>query len=223
MSAREQDATQVELCREEIIDAAERCVFQNGLRQLRLRDVARECGMSLGNLYNYFQNKEAIVEALVMRRTRVFLAMVTKSAKKIPGEMFPERIRRQATDLVDAYMSPDGLRLSIFLASEALVNKRLFEISVELNNEVRRYMIELLQQDCNVPKHDARALEAQITLIRADLEGLRGAIAFNPGVDRELLRKTAIERLQLFWICDQARGRGLNIRDVAERLGVDQV
>lgn len=221
MSAREQDAAQFEQCREEIIDAAERCVLNDGLRQLKLRDIARECGMSLGNLYNYFQNKEAIVEALVMRRTRSFLAMVTRSAKEVvPGETPQERIRRQATDLVDAYISPEGLRLSIFLASEALVNPRLFDISVEMNEEVRRYMITLLQQDCGLPTGSEKALEAQIALIRGDLEGLRGAVAFNPGVDRELLRQTAIDRLQLLWVCDQALMKGIGIEAIAKRLEV---
>ena len=45
--------------RREIVDAAERLVKGNGLHQLKLRDIAKESGKSLGNLYNYFQNKEA--------------------------------------------------------------------------------------------------------------------------------------------------------------------
>lgn len=53
--------------RREIVDAAERLVKGNGLHQLKLRDIAKESGKSLGNLYNYFQNKEAIIEALVER------------------------------------------------------------------------------------------------------------------------------------------------------------
>ena len=60
--------------RAEIVDAAERCVKAKGLHYLKLRDVARESGKSLGNLYNYFQNKEAIVEALVERALGELLA-----------------------------------------------------------------------------------------------------------------------------------------------------
>lgn len=65
--------------RAEIVDAAERCVKAQGLHQLKLRDVARESGKSLGNLYNYFQNKEAIVEALVERQTQAFLEMLREN------------------------------------------------------------------------------------------------------------------------------------------------
>ena len=46
----------------EIIEAAERCVMKTGLHRLTLRDIAREQGGSLGNIYNYFANKEEIVE-----------------------------------------------------------------------------------------------------------------------------------------------------------------
>lgn len=48
----------------EIIEAAERCVMKTGLHRLTLRDIAREQGGSLGNIYNYFANKEEIVEAI---------------------------------------------------------------------------------------------------------------------------------------------------------------
>lgn len=54
--------------RREIVDAAERLVKGNGLHQLKLRDIAKESGKSLGNLYNYFQNKEAIISACRARK-----------------------------------------------------------------------------------------------------------------------------------------------------------
>lgn len=57
----------VERRRLEIIEAAERCVMKTGLHRLTLRDIAREQGGSLGNIYNYFANKEEIVEAIVER------------------------------------------------------------------------------------------------------------------------------------------------------------
>lgn len=64
--------------RREIVDAAERLVKGNGLHQLKLRDIAKESGKSLGNLYNYFQNKEAIIEALVEREKSRFLMVFLK-------------------------------------------------------------------------------------------------------------------------------------------------
>lgn len=50
--------------RREIVDAAERLVKGNGLHQLKLRDIAKESGKSLGNLYNYFQTRKRLLKRL---------------------------------------------------------------------------------------------------------------------------------------------------------------
>ena len=70
--------------RREIVDAAERLVKGNGLHQLKLRDIAKESGKSLGNPYNYFQNKEAIIEALVEREKSRFLMVVSQRSRWSP-------------------------------------------------------------------------------------------------------------------------------------------
>lgn len=72
--------------RREIVDAAERLVKGNGLHQLKLRDIAKESGKSLGNLYNYFQNKEAIIEALVEREKSRFLMVFLKRLSLCQGK-----------------------------------------------------------------------------------------------------------------------------------------
>ena len=80
--------------RREIVDAAERLVKGNGLHQLKLRDIAKESGKSLGNLYNYFQNKEAIIEALVEREKSRFLMVVSQKIEPLPGEDYKSMLRR---------------------------------------------------------------------------------------------------------------------------------
>lgn len=51
--------------RNQILDAAQRCFKKQGFHKTTLRDIAQEFGMSAGHIYNYFSNKEAIIEALV--------------------------------------------------------------------------------------------------------------------------------------------------------------
>ncbi len=55
--------------RNQILDAAQRCFKKQGFHKTTLRDIAQEFGMSAGHIYNYFSNKEAIIEALVELRT----------------------------------------------------------------------------------------------------------------------------------------------------------
>ena len=77
----------------EIIEAAERCVMKTGLHRLTLRDIAREQGGSLGNIYNYFANKEEIVEAIVERETDRFIAIAVQGGKAQGEGTLGERLR----------------------------------------------------------------------------------------------------------------------------------
>ena len=94
--------------RREIVDAAERLVKGNGLHQLKLCDIAKESGKSLGNLYNYFQNKEAIIEALVEREKSRFLMVVSQKIEPLPEEDYKSMLRRHLELMADAYLDPDS-------------------------------------------------------------------------------------------------------------------
>ena len=122
--------------RREIVDAAERLVKGNGLHQLKLRDIAKESGKSLGNLYNYFQNKEAIIEALVEREKSRFLMVVSQKIEPLPGEDYKSMLRRHLEQMADAYLDPDSLLLAISVAGEALVNPGVHKIMVAANRRI---------------------------------------------------------------------------------------
>lgn len=44
-----------------IVSAAITCFIKNGVHQTGIRDIAKQAEISLGNLYNYFPSKEALV------------------------------------------------------------------------------------------------------------------------------------------------------------------
>jgi len=47
--------------RESIVEAAMACFVQRGFHATSMRDVAQAAGVSLGNLYNYFTGKDALI------------------------------------------------------------------------------------------------------------------------------------------------------------------
>ena len=51
----------------EILDVAYARAQQDGLGGLSIRSVARECGVAVGTLYNYFPDKASLVSAIVLR------------------------------------------------------------------------------------------------------------------------------------------------------------
>ena len=48
---------------------------------------------------------------------------------------------------------------------------------------------------------------------------MRGALLFNPGASREAVRRTAIERMRVLWLFDEASARGRTIEEIFPILG----
>jgi AcrR family transcriptional regulator len=57
-----------------ILDAAERCMHRFGLRRVSMEDVAAEAGMSRGSIYNWFGDRQALVDAVLERTAERFVA-----------------------------------------------------------------------------------------------------------------------------------------------------
>ncbi|MCP4073256.1 MAG: TetR/AcrR family transcriptional regulator [Hyphomicrobiales bacterium] len=52
--------------RQLIVETAAACFIEKGFHQTSIRDIARRAGISLGNLYNYFENKTALIAEIAM-------------------------------------------------------------------------------------------------------------------------------------------------------------
>ncbi len=61
---------------EAIVEAAIRILRQGGWAHLTTTRVAEKAGVSVGSLYQYFPNREAIAVEIVRQRTRAFLESV---------------------------------------------------------------------------------------------------------------------------------------------------
>ncbi|MDQ2825279.1 MAG: TetR/AcrR family transcriptional regulator [Verrucomicrobiota bacterium] len=53
--------------RTQILDAALVCFAKRGFHQASMHDISAEAGVSVGLIYRYFQNKEAVISAMATR------------------------------------------------------------------------------------------------------------------------------------------------------------
>lgn len=51
--------------REEIMRVSRKIVSEKGLPALNMRTLAKECGIALGTLYNYYSDKDELVVAAI--------------------------------------------------------------------------------------------------------------------------------------------------------------
>src|SRR5438045_9501086 len=53
--------------RTQILEAAVICFAKHGFHQASMHDISAEAGISVGLIYRYFQNKEAVIAAMADR------------------------------------------------------------------------------------------------------------------------------------------------------------
>ncbi|WP_180089656.1 TetR/AcrR family transcriptional regulator [Acinetobacter sp. YH12219] len=54
---------------ESILQAAQLCIAEQGLLELTTPKISEKSGVSVGSIYQYFENKEQIVEELLLRKS----------------------------------------------------------------------------------------------------------------------------------------------------------
>jgi len=52
-----------------ILEAAQMCIAEQGLQQITTPKIAEKSGVSVGSIYQYFENKEQIIQELLRRKS----------------------------------------------------------------------------------------------------------------------------------------------------------
>jgi TetR/AcrR family transcriptional repressor of uid operon len=69
--------------RSQILDAALVCFAKRGFHQTSMHDISGEAGISVGLIYRYFENKEAVISAMADRHKQE-IGEVLERARKAP-------------------------------------------------------------------------------------------------------------------------------------------
>lgn len=64
--------------RRRILHAATKCFARHGFRGATIAQICTEAGMGPGNVYHYFENKEAIIEAIIKEDLRRNLSLLNE-------------------------------------------------------------------------------------------------------------------------------------------------
>src|SRR5260370_37045560 len=69
--------------RTEILDAALICVAKRGFHEASMHDISGEAGISVGLIYRYFENKDAVISAMADRHKKE-IHEVLERARRAP-------------------------------------------------------------------------------------------------------------------------------------------
>jgi AcrR family transcriptional regulator len=176
--------------RDRIIDAAVRCIVRSGFHGTTVQDVAREAGMSPGNLYRYFPSKDAIVAGLAERDR----AMVAQEFADLAGSndfmtTFAAMGRRHFVE-----ESRDRAVLCLAIWSEATRNPAVAAASGAFDEEVLGQIRDMFARACAegvLPAALDPEAAARIVCLLADGLYVRRSVApnFDPAQEVDLVMR----------------------------------
>src|SRR5437868_10354163 len=109
----------------QILDAALVCFAQRGFHQTSMHDISAEAGISVGLIYRYFENKEAVISAMADRHKQE-ISEVLERARQAPTLLesleilFTAHCCEDAPQLVSAFV--------VDLYAEASRNPRVADL-----------------------------------------------------------------------------------------------
>ncbi|MEH3148245.1 MAG: TetR/AcrR family transcriptional regulator [Methylobacterium frigidaeris] len=151
--------------REHILDAAETCFVRSGFHRSTMQDLAREAGMSPGNIYRYFESKEAVVLGLADREHERGCVLIE--------EMERADDRRGALmGILERYFLQASREMAILrvdLWSEATRNPDIGAMIARIDEEARAWFVETLAALATSPDCDPDALYAAMNVVMKGL------------------------------------------------------
>ena len=88
---------------EVIIEATTRIIESEGLERLSTNRVAQVAGVSVGSLYQYFPNKESLVDALSERYNAQFMERLTRETELVAAQALSKGVREFFRFLIDIH------------------------------------------------------------------------------------------------------------------------
>lgn len=155
-----------DLRRAQILEAAAKCFNKQGFHGASMASIAAEAMLSVGQIYRYFENKEAVIAALVELKTEQWGERLAelRARSEDPIERMVELAAMHAGKLCD----PEQTALWLEVLAEAARNERIHEI-IQNVDAIGRARMKHMLIEAGVP--DDAHLETGLNAVGVLLDG----------------------------------------------------
>jgi len=94
-----------EAARAAILEAAEAVFSEQGIHRARMEDIATQAGVSVGTLYNYFEDRQALLSALLEQQGEDLMEKVERSLAELARAPFAERLAHYLRTVLEHFTS----------------------------------------------------------------------------------------------------------------------
>ncbi len=178
------ESSRAETRRAQILAAAADCFRSHGFHGASIAQISKAAGMSAGHIYHYFDNKEAIIAAIVAQDLERFLSLTAgfRAARNVQEAMIG-----CVASGVEEKLDPATAGLKLEIVAEAARNPRVAEIVRDADRACRESLAETLRAVREASGHhdDDATLQALTEVMAAMFEGLLSRSIRNPDLDRD--------------------------------------
>jgi len=180
---RRQDPALVQSRRLQVLEAASDCFRRRGYHGAGMAEISKTALMSPGHIYNYFDNKEAIIDAIIQRDMEEMFS-VFNGFLQAEGPLLDVMLDG-CEDGVDKHLDVEKGALKLEMITEAARNDKVALSLQASDTEARRLMKQLLRRDGSLVRDlPEPELDSRISVIFALFGGLMIRRVLNPQLDR---------------------------------------
>ncbi|MBU4433258.1 MAG: TetR/AcrR family transcriptional regulator [Alphaproteobacteria bacterium] len=177
--------------RQQILDAACDQVRRSGFHGASMAEIAKAAGLSVGQIYRYFENKEAIIAAIVAQDLAEMREKFAELESR-PGDLL-DSISEHMPEAVDKCYDMGRAALVLEVLAEAARNSKVAAIVRAADCQERALSRAMLERN-RKPDWSEAEFEARAEMIAVIFDGLIMRAVNNPGADRQalagMMRKT---------------------------------
>ncbi len=167
--------------REQILSAAASCFRERGIKATKMQEIAKRAGISVGNFYNSFENKDAIIDEFAQRE----VARLAREIDEIVnGRVSLEEQRRQFRESLRKQLAVQRARVKIEILEEAARNSSMGEIVKRSDAQVRE-LIKKMHRSRSSAEVSDEEIEVMVEMDMALVDGMAFRLIAHPELDIE--------------------------------------
>lgn len=167
--------------REQILSAAASCFRERGIKATKMQEIAKRAGISVENFYNYFENKDAIIDEFAQRE----VARLAREIDEIVnGRVSLEEQRRQFRESLRKQLAVQRARVKIEILEEAARNSSMGEIVKRSDAQVRE-LIKKMHRSRSSAEVSDEEIEVMVEMDMALVDGMAFRLIAHPKLDIE--------------------------------------
>lgn len=170
--------------RQQILDAACERVRQSGFHGASMADIAKAAGLSVGQIYRYFENKEAIIAAIVAQDLAEMRDKFAEMESR-PGALL-DAIEAHLPEGIDKCFDPRRATLALEVVAEAARNPKVAAIVRAADDQERALAQTMMGRD-RKPEWSEAEFKARCEVVGMIFDGLLMRGVNHPDLDREAL------------------------------------